>query len=120
MSDRIELRGLRVMAHCGVLPEELERRQPVSIDLDVETDFTDAGRSDALDDTIDYGGLVATVAELADTHRYNLLERFASDVAEQVLADPRVSAVRVTVTKLRPPVPHDLASSGVTLRRARA
>ena len=118
MADQIELRGLRVMAYCGILPEEVERRQPFEIDVDVECDLRAAGDSDDLDNTIDYGGLVEAIEALAVNNRYGLLERFASDVAAAVLAPELATAATVTVRKLRPPVPQDLASSGVTIRRS--
>lgn len=117
MADQIELRGLRVMAFCGILPEEVERRQPFEIDVDVECDLRAAGESDDLENTIDYGGLVAAIESLAVEKRYGLLERFASDVAAAVLVPDLATAATVTVRKLRPPVPQDLASSGVTIRR---
>ena len=107
------------MAFCGILPEEIERRQPFEIDVDVDCDLREAGGSDDLDNTIDYGGLVASIEALAIDGRYGLLERFASDVAKVALAYELAQATRVTVRKLRPPVPQDLASSGVTVRRAK-
>lgn len=115
--DTIALRGLRVLAHCGVLPEEVERRQPFSIDLEIETDLAEAGRSDDLAHTIDYGAIADAVVDLAESARFNLLERFATAIAETVLADSRVRATTVTIAKLRPPVPHDLAASEVCIRR---
>lgn len=117
MTDRIELRGLRVLALCGVLPEERERQQPFEIDLDVEADLAAAGRTDDLHDTIDYGRLCADVAAVADNEQFGLLERFAQRVADVVLADPKVDAVTVSIRKLRPPVPQHLESSGVRIRR---
>ncbi len=120
MTDTIELRGLRVLAFCGILPEEVERRQPFEIDVDVDLDLSAAGVSDDLSNTIDYGGLVAQIQALADDVRYGLLERFASEIAAEVLSHDNATATRVTVRKLRPPVPQDLASSGVTVRRERS
>lgn len=117
MTDGIQLRGLRVLALCGVLPEERERQQPFEIDLDVEADLTAAGRTDDLHDTIDYGRLCADVAAVAETEQFGLLERFAQRVADVVLADPKVDAVTVSIRKLRPPVPQHLESSGVRIRR---
>jgi dihydroneopterin aldolase len=117
VTDRIELRGLQVLALCGVLPEERERRQPFEIDLDVEADLAQAGRTDDLDDTIDYGRLCADVAEVAGNEQFGLLERFAQRVADVVLSDPKVDAVTVSIRKLRPPVPQHLATSGVRIRR---
>ena len=117
MSDRIELRGLRVSAVCGVLPEEKVRRQPLELDLDVYADLTAALTTDDLADTVDYGALCALVACIADRESFDLLERFASRVAEDVLATSGVEAVTGAVRKLRPPVPEDLASSGVRIHR---
>ena len=50
MSDRIELRGLRVVGTHGALPEEQVRAQPFEVDLDIEVDLRPAGLSDDLDD----------------------------------------------------------------------
>jgi dihydroneopterin aldolase len=118
--DRIELRGLRVVAICGALPEERERAQPLELDLDVEADLSVAGRSDALADTIDYGALCDAVVAVVEGTEAVLLEHLASVVADAVLAvDQRAGAVTVAVRKLRPPVPHALESSGVRVRRSR-
>ncbi|CAN5768931.1 dihydroneopterin aldolase [soil metagenome] len=117
MTDRIELRGLRVLAVCGALREEQKRAQPIEVDLDVEVDLANAGRSDDLDDTIDYGALCDVVARVAGTERFVLLERLAERLAEEVRRDARVQRVTVAVRKLRPPVAHHLATSGVRITR---
>jgi dihydroneopterin aldolase len=118
--DRLEIRGLRVVAVHGVLAEETERAQPFELDLDVWADLTGASRSDDLADTVDYGELVARAAGAAGAPRCALLEAVAARVADAVLGvDARISAVAVTVRKLRPPVPFDLASAGVRVLRRR-
>jgi dihydroneopterin aldolase len=104
----------------GALPEEQDRAQPFEIDLDLATDLSRAGATDDLPDTIDYGAVVATVREIVSGEHHLLLERLATRIVDDLLAlDQRVTAVRVTVRKLRPPVPADLASAGVTLTRTR-
>jgi dihydroneopterin aldolase len=115
--DRIELRGLRAVGTHGVLAEEQLRGQPFEVDLDLEADLRAAGGSDRLDDTIDYGGLSEAVAAIITGERHALLERLAERIAEAALADARVTSVAVTVRKLRPPVPVDLASAGVRIVR---
>jgi 7,8-dihydroneopterin aldolase/epimerase/oxygenase len=117
--DRIELRGLRVLARVGVLPSEREQDQPLDIDVDLVVDLAAAGASDDLADTVDYGAVCGAVQAAAQEH-VDLLERLAEIVAEAVLAiDERVVAVDLAVRKLRPPVPHDLATSGVRVVRTR-
>ena len=117
-SDRIELRGLRLSAIVGVLPEERDRAQPIEIDLDIDVDLTAAGESDALDDTVDYGAVCDLIAAVVVGDAPLLLERLADRIAAGVLgADRRIDAVEVAVRKLRPPVAQDLATSGVRVRR---
>jgi dihydroneopterin aldolase len=116
--DAIELRGLQVVGICGALPEERERAQPLELDLDVEADLAPAGASDVLADTIDYGALCDVVVRVVEGGSPQLLEHLAASVAAAVIgADDRIRAVTVAVRKLRPPVPHALASSGVRIRR---
>lgn len=117
--DVIELRGLRALGFCGALPEEQERRQPFEVDLDVVADLSLAGRTDVLDDTLDYGAIAAVVERVIVEERFVLLERLATRLTEVVLADARVESVTVTVRKLRPPVPQQLETSGVRLTRTR-
>lgn len=117
VADRIELRGLRALGTHGALPEEQLRAQPFEIDIDVVTDLTDAGRTDALNDTVDYGALAHAVERVVTLERFHLLERLAERIAEEVRADARVQGVTVTVRKLRPPVAVDLASAAVTITR---
>lgn len=116
----IELRGLRVTAVVGVLAEERERAQPLELDLDLHVDLAAAASSDALEDTVDYGAVCDRAVEVVRASAPLLLERLAVEVGRAVLdVDDRVAEVDVVVRKLRPPVPHDLASSGVRARVAR-
>jgi dihydroneopterin aldolase len=118
--DAILLRGLRVVGTHGVLAEEQSRAQPFEVDLELDVDLGAASRSDALDDTVDYGAVVDVAAGVVTTEHFALLERLAGRIADAVLGlDARIAAVEVTVTKLRPPVPVDLATASVRLTRRR-
>jgi 7,8-dihydroneopterin aldolase/epimerase/oxygenase len=120
VSDLIELRGLRVLGRCGVLPEEIARPQPLELDLDLSVDMAAAGASDDLTDTVDYGAVCAVVEATVRDGHVQLLEHLVTLVADAVLAiDARIAAVGVAVRKLRPPVPQHLASSGVHIYRTR-
>lgn len=117
--DRIELRGLQVVGICGALPEERERAQPLEVDLDVEVDLRPSGASDDLAHTVDYGALCDIVATTVAGGQPQLLEHLAAAIADAVLgADERITSVTVAVCKLRPPVPHALATSGVRITRS--
>ena len=118
--DEIRLTGLRVVGTHGVLAEEQTRAQPFEIDLVLVVDLTSASTSDALADTVDYGEVAGAVERIVREEHVALLERLGGRIAEVVLGlDERIAAVDVTVTKLRPPVPVDLASAAVRIHRRR-
>jgi dihydroneopterin aldolase len=120
VSDRIEIRDLRVTGTHGDLPEERERAQPFSVDIVAWVDMEAAQQSDDLADTVDYGTLAEAAAEVVGGRSYRLLEALAGRLASALLiVDPRLEAVEVTVRKLRPPLALDVGSTGVRVRRAR-
>ena len=85
-----------------MLPEEQVRPQPFEVELVV--DVSAAGRSDDLDDTVDYAAVCEAVSRVVSSEQYRLLERLASRIAEVCRSDPRVVSAIVEVRKLHPPV----------------
>lgn len=118
-TDRIELLAIRAVGLVGLLPEERQRPQPVEVDLVIELDTRTAGATDDLAHSVDYGVAVSLVVSVITEGQHLLLETVAARIAEGVLALARVEGVEVAVRKLRPPVPHDVASSGVRVHRRR-
>jgi dihydroneopterin aldolase len=120
-SDRIEIRGLRLLGTHGVLPEERTRPQPFEVDADLVVSMVAAGSSDDLADTVDYAGVVDRIAAVVEgTTSFLLLEALAAAVADEVLAtDGRVQAVTLSLRKLQPPLPADLSTVGVRITRSR-
>ena len=119
-TDRIELTGLRAVGTIGVLPEERSRRQPFEVDLVLHVDVRKAGRSDDLDQTVDYGSAISMARKVVESEPAQLLERVATRIAEEILGLARVDAVEVVIRKLRPPVPEDIQSTAVRITRRRA
>jgi dihydroneopterin aldolase len=114
MSDVIELRELRVGAVVGVLAEERDRAQPLAFDIDIVRAFEAAAMSDDLAETTNYAEILTLATRVARDGQFLLLETLAYRVAREVLAfDDEIDAVTVSVRKLRPPVPQDVATVGV-------
>jgi len=120
MTDQIEISAIRTVAIVGALPHEREIPQPLQIDLTLDVDLGDAGRSDDLDDTVHYGWVADQVVAVVSESKDVLLERLAARVADEVLTFDRVEAVTVTLTKLRPPIAVDAASMAVRISRTRS
>ena len=97
--DRIYLQGLKVACTIGTRPEERKRTQEIGIDVCLHLDLEDPGRSDRLEDTVDYGHLAGEITAMAERSSFQLLERLAEEVASLVLAHPKVERVEVKVSK---------------------
>lgn len=117
MSDRIELRGLRLMGVHGVNDFEKVRPQPFEVDVDLHVDVRDAGASDDLEHSVSYSAAADRVARVVTEERWELLERLATRIAEELLVFSRVERVEVVVRKLRPPLVWDVATAGVRIVR---
>lgn len=117
--DRIELRGIEVFGHHGVLPHERALGQTFTVDVMLELDLAAAGASDDLDDTVDYGSLSSDLVAVVRDERHDLIERLATRLAEVCLSRPKVDAATVTIHKPHAPVPITLSDVVVTVRRTR-
>jgi dihydroneopterin aldolase len=104
-----------------VLPQERNRPQPFEVDLDLSVDLAEAGATDRLADTVDYGDIAETVVGIvAGSPSYQLLEALAGAIAAATLArDGRIDAVSVSLRKLQPPLDVDIATVGVRITRRR-
>lgn len=120
MRDRIDINGLRAVTIVGALPHEREIPQPLQIDVSLEVDLRDAGHSDELGDTVHYGLVAETVISVVEGSKDILLERLVARVADEVLTFDRVDAAEVVLTKLRPPIGVDAATTAVRIRRTRS
>lgn len=120
MTDRITLQAMRFEGHHGVGEEERAFPQELEVDLVVEADLAQAGRTDDVADTIDYGPLIGLVGEVVERGSFRLLEAIAATIADRVLGSTPASAVTVRVRKLAVPVDADLDWAQIEIRRERS
>ena len=119
MTDRIELRGLRVRGFHGVYDHERRDGQDFVVDITVWMDLDAAAASDDLADTLDYGALAQRAADVVAGPPRQLIETVAAEIADGVLADERVHATEVVVHKPTAPIPLEFADVAVVARRSR-
>jgi len=113
----IEVRGLEVFAHHGVFEHERRDGQTFLVDLTLEPLSDRAGDTDRLDDAVDYGAVCERVVELLKGGPYDLIERLATVVADDLLERFPLALARVTVHKPQAPVPHPFGDLSVTVER---
>jgi FolB domain-containing protein len=116
MSDRIEVRALRLRAVIGVDEEERLGPQDVIVHLRCELDVRPAAHTDDVQDTANYRTISERVASYVESSRFRLIERLATEIARVVLdTDRRIESVSVRVEK-----PHALRrADGVSIELER-
>ena len=116
----IELRGIALQGYHGVLEHERREGQRFLVDVELDLEHEQAARSDRIEEAVDYRDVVALVRRVSDGHAYHLLEALSAALADALIAELPVSAVRVRVRKpdvvLDPPV--EYAAVSVERRRA--
>ena len=117
--DRIQLQGMSFQGRHGARPTERERSQEFKVDIEVDCDLKQPGRTDQLEDTIDYTKLRAIAKEVIEGDSVSLLETLAARIAERVLEVPQVVAVAVRVAK-RPASMQPIEAAAVHINRTRA
>lgn len=119
VSDRIELRGLKVRGNHGVFDHEKQDGQDFYVDITVWMDLAPAAASDDLDDTLDYGGLAERAAAIIAGPSRDLIETVAAEIADGVMTDPRVRSTEVVLHKPSAPIPLTFADVAVVAHRSR-
>ncbi len=115
--DVVELRGVRASGRHGVLAHEKVEPQPFVVDVDLETDLSWAGASDALVDTTSYADVAADIVARITGPGVDLIERLAHLIAGDCLRHELVEAATVTVHKPQAPVGVDFGDVAVRVRR---
>ena len=118
--DAIHIRQIRCYGYTGYLPEEQTLGQWFEVDLTLWLDLSQAGRSDAIEDTLDYRSAIAAVEKRVKTCKFALVERLASEIAEALLDLPLVQRVRVELTKPHPPIPDFAGQIQIDITRSRS
>ncbi len=115
--DLITIRSLRVTTRIGVTDEERAEPRTVTLQIEMATDTSAAGRSDDLTDTIDYAAVIEQVQALVTGGEFRLIEYLAEEVARLVAAKKGVRAVTVEVEKDDPPVAAEVEAVAVKIER---
>jgi dihydroneopterin aldolase len=116
----IEVLGLAVHAHHGVREHEKLRGQRFLIDLVLVPDTSTGCETDRLEDTVSYSDAANLAVEIATSRRFDLIERLAAVIADELLARHPLARVTVRVHKPAAPVRHAFDDIVVTVTRTRA
>jgi dihydroneopterin aldolase len=118
--DRLAVLGIEATGYHGVLDFERREGQTFRVDLVLGLDTRAAAESDLLQDTVDYGTLVASVKKAIESDPVDLIEKLAARIADICLADARVQWTEVTLHKPDAPIEATFSDVALTIRRSRS
>lgn len=102
---KIKLNRMRFHTCHGALPHEQHVAQEFWVDIELELPLRQAGSSDRLADTVNYGKVAAVVETIMMGPPMKLLESLAARIYAAVRElDPRIERIAVHVTKVDPPI----------------
>jgi len=108
MTQKIEIRGLRIFGHHGVMEQERQNGQYFIVDAKIWIDSNRAAATDDISNTVSYAEIAQLISKNVGQNPVNLLETLSQRLADEVLfaASPWASKVEITVSK--PDAPIDL------------
>ncbi|MCC3307701.1 dihydroneopterin aldolase [Psychrobacter sanguinis] len=98
-TDFVKIKGLKVNAVIGVFDWERAIEQPLLIDVTMATDISKAGKSDDINDAINYKEVCDDITELCQQTKALLIERLAELIAAHILSKYNTTQVEVSVAK---------------------
>ncbi|MBX3311862.1 MAG: dihydropteroate synthase [Microbacteriaceae bacterium] len=117
--DEIHLTGLKGFGYHGVFDFEKREGQDFVVDILLKIDLQVASRTDNLSDTISYADVAETAIKRIEGEPFDLIERLAGAIGEDILEDDRVISARVTVHKPTAPIGREFSDVTVTVTSRR-
>jgi dihydroneopterin aldolase len=101
---KITVEGIKVYAYHGCLEEESKIGTNYTVDVLMETDFSEAAKTDDLEKTIDYV-IVYTIVKTQMAIRSKLIEQVGQRIVDELKKQfDTLKKVEVKVTKINPPM----------------
>jgi dihydroneopterin aldolase/D-erythro-7,8-dihydroneopterin triphosphate epimerase len=97
--DRIHIRDLHLRCIIGIYDEERRDKQDLLMNIVMYTDLSEAGKTDRIEDTVDYKSIKKNIIAMVEKSECLLIEHLAQKIADICLSDPRVRRAVVTVDK---------------------
>jgi dihydroneopterin aldolase len=97
--DKVFIEKLEMITTIGVYDWEQEIKQKLVLDIEMAHDNRPAGKSDDVEDALDYAKVSQAVISHVEAGQFLLVERVAEEVAQLIMAQFSVPWVKIRLTK---------------------
>ena len=116
--DKIIIEDLECFGYHGVLKEEQVLGQKFLVSIVLYTDTANAGRTDCLDETLNYADVCKKVQSFMGEQKFLLIEAAAEHLAQMLLLSyDLLKEVKITIKKPWAPVHISMKTVAVEIRR---
>ena len=116
MNDKINIKNLVVYGVIGINPWERETKQKIEIDLEIESNLSQAMKSDNINDTVNYRTISKKIIQHIENSEYYLVEKLANSLIEICFKEyQNCNSIKITIRK--PGAVRFAESVGVTIMR---
>tara|TARA_Y100000741_G_scaffold316873_1_gene263370 strand:- start:312 stop:677 length:366 start_codon:yes stop_codon:yes gene_type:complete len=118
MNDKINIKNLVAYAIIGINSWERQTKQKIEIDIEIESDLSQAMQSDDINDTVNYRTISKKIMEHVASSEYYLVEKLANKLIEICFNEDQ-NCISVKMTIRKPGAVRFSESVGVTITRKR-
>ncbi len=97
--DIVYIKQLEIETLIGINDWERKIRQKVRIDLEMATDISTAGKTDNIDDTLNYKTIAKRIIQFVESSKFLLIEALAENVAAIILEEFQIPWLKLTLSK---------------------
>lgn len=116
--DCIRITNLKVFAYHGVFEEEKREGQDFYLNATLYLDIHTPGKSDNLEDSLNYGEVSHFMNQVFTEKSYDLIEAACENLCERLLLEfPKLEAIEVEVQKPDAPIGLPFENVSVTMYR---
>ena len=120
MNDSISISGMEFYGRHGVLAEENALGQRFVVDIKLYIDLQKAGKTDDLNDTVNYAQVYDCVKRIVEGEPVKLLESLAARIIQSVLNEfSQIEGVKITLHKPGAPIQGIFKDVKVQIKRER-
>ena len=97
--DKVFIENLEIETIIGIFGWEREVKQIVRISLEMSFDISKAGKSDKINDALDYKKIGKSIVNLVENSSFFLVEKMAEEIASLVLTNEQIEEIKLRVEK---------------------
>ncbi|MQG19484.1 MAG: dihydroneopterin aldolase [SAR202 cluster bacterium] len=97
--DKIILKGMKFHAYHGVHEWEKSSGQIFIVDIEIFKNLSISGKTDSIEDTVDYSNIFREVKTIMESKSHNLLESVAEMIASTIISKYQVNNIKIKIQK---------------------